>query len=105
MKKELLVAATRLREEIEGQIPAIVEAGYGAFKEFPAGSYRNKWYQTGDQHRSMLAIGIHSQWIYINPATEVTIIKLSSQGEPLRPDLDSINLQSFGQISKAVNGT
>ena len=74
-------------------------------KDFTAGSYRNKWYQTGDQHRSMLAIGIHSQWIYINPVTEVTIIKLSSQGEPLRPDLDNINLQSLGQISNAVNGT
>ena len=72
-------------------------------KEFAAGSYRNKWYQTGDQHRSMLAIGIHSQWIYINPVTEVTIIKLSSQGEPLRPDLDNINLQSLSQISNAVN--
>jgi CubicO group peptidase (beta-lactamase class C family) len=74
-------------------------------KEFTEGSYRNKWYQTGDEHRSMLAIGIHSQWIYINPVTQVTIVKLSSQGEPLRPDLDSINLQSLSQISNAVNGT
>ena len=74
-------------------------------KDFKAGSYRNKWYQTGDEHRSMLAIGIHSQWIYIDPVTEVTIIKLSSQSEPLRPDLDSINLQSLSQISKAVIGT
>ena len=74
-------------------------------KEFPAGSYRNKWYQTGDEHRCMLAIGIHSQWIYINPVTEVTIIKLSSQGEPLRPDLDNINLQSFSQISNVVSSS
>lgn len=71
-------------------------------REFAAGSYRNKWYQTGDEHRSMLAIGIHSQWIYINPVTEVTIIKLSSQGEPLRPDLDDINLQSLRQINNAA---
>jgi hypothetical protein len=35
----------------------------------------------------------------------VTIIKLSSQGEPLRPDMDNINLQSLSQISNAVNGT
>jgi len=59
----------------------------------------------GDEHRSMLAVGIHSQCIYINPVTEVTIVKLSSQGEPLRPDLDNINLQSFSQISNAVNST
>jgi hypothetical protein len=73
-------------------------------KEFPAGSYRNKWYQTGNEHRVMLAIGIHSQWIYINPVTEVTVVKLSSQDEPLRLDLDDINLQAFTRISNVVSG-
>ncbi len=73
-------------------------------KEFPDGRYRNKWYQTGNEHQVMLAIGIHSQWIYINPVTEVTIVKLSSQDEPLRLDLDAINLQAFTNISNAVAG-
>ncbi len=72
-------------------------------KEFPDGRYRNKWYQTGNEHQVMLAIGIHSQWIYINPVTEVTIVKLSSQDEPLRLDLDAINLQAFTNISNAVS--
>jgi hypothetical protein len=71
-------------------------------KEFPAGSYRNKWYQTGNQHRVMLAIGIHSQWIYINPVTEVSIVKLSSQDEPLRLDLDNTNMQAFTNISDVL---
>lgn len=79
------------------------QAGESA-KDFEAGSYRNKWYQTGNQHRAMLAIGIHSQYIYINPVTEVTIVKLSSQDEPLRLDLDSINLQAFTRISNVVSG-
>ncbi len=38
-------------------------------------------------------------FIYINPVTEVTIIKLSSQGEPLRLELDNINMQAFTNIS------
>jgi len=71
-------------------------------KEFPAGSYRNKWYQTGNEHRVMLAIGIHSQWIYINPVTEVTIVKLSSQDEPLRLDLDNTNMQAFTNVSDVL---
>lgn len=74
-----------------------------SLREFPDGSYRNKWYQTGNEHQVMLAIGIHSQWIYINPVTEVTIVKLSSQGLPLRPELDDINLQAFTSISSAVS--
>ncbi len=72
-------------------------------KEFPAGSYRNKWYQTGNEHRAMLAIGIHSQWIYIDPVAEVSIVKLSSQGEPLRLDLDDINLRAFANITAALD--
>ena len=72
-------------------------------KEFPAGSYRNKWYQTGNAHRAMLAIGIHSQYIYINPVTEVTIVKLSSQGAPLRLDLDDVNWRAFDAISDIVS--
>jgi CubicO group peptidase (beta-lactamase class C family) len=72
-------------------------------KEFPAGQYRNKWYQTGNEHRAMLAIGIHSQWVYINPVTEVTIVKLSSQDEPLKPELDATNLQMFDNISAKLN--
>ncbi len=71
-------------------------------KEFPAGSYRNKWYQTGNEQRAMLAIGIHSQWIYINPVTEVSIVKLSSQDEPLRLDLDNTNMQAFTNISNVL---
>ncbi len=71
-------------------------------KEFPDGQYRNKWYQTGNEHRAMLAIGIHSQWIYINPVTEVTIVKLSSQDEPLKLELDATNLQMFTNISSAL---
>lgn len=71
-------------------------------KEFPDGQYRNKWYQTGDAHRVMLAIGIHGQWIYIDRVAEVTIVKLSSQDAPLRLDLDAVNLQAFANLCAAV---
>jgi hypothetical protein len=50
----------------------------------------------------MLAIGIHSQWIYVNPVTEVSIVKLSSQDEPLRLDLDNANMQAFTNISNVL---
>jgi CubicO group peptidase (beta-lactamase class C family) len=51
----------------------------------------------------MLAIGIHSQWIYVNPVTEVTIVKLSSQDEPLRLDLDNTNMQAFTNLSARLS--
>jgi CubicO group peptidase (beta-lactamase class C family) len=70
-------------------------------KDFPAGQYRNKWYQSGNEHRAMLAIGIHSQWVYIDPVAEVTIVKLSSQDTPLKLELDAINLHGFETICAA----
>ena len=71
-------------------------------KEFVDGRYRNKWYQTGDAHQTLLAIGIHSQWIYIDPVSEVTIVKLSSQALPLRPELDTVNLDAFAAIARVL---
>lgn len=73
-------------------------------KDFPDGRYRNKWYQTGNEDQAMLAIGIHSQWIYVNPVTEVTIVKLSAQDLPLRLELDDVNISAFTNIGNLVSG-
>ncbi len=73
-------------------------------KDFPDGRYRNKWYQTGNAHQAMLAIGIHSQWIFVDPVAEVTIVKLSSQDLPLRPELDDVNLHLFENIAAFLHG-
>ncbi len=73
-------------------------------KDFTRGSYRNKWYNSGDEHGTMLAIGIHSQYIFIDPVAEVTVVKLSAQDEPLRTDLDSVNLRGFANIAAAIGG-
>ncbi|TGT75120.1 class C beta-lactamase-related serine hydrolase [bacterium M00.F.Ca.ET.159.01.1.1] len=55
---------------------------------FPKGRYRNKWYQTGHDSGAFGGIGIHGQWLYVNPKTEVVIAKMSSQPEPVDDKLD-----------------
>ena len=70
-------------------------------EKFPLGSYRNKWYQTGNQHRAFCAIGIHSQWIYIDPVAEVVIVKLSCQPDPLNAELGPANLRAFEAICES----
>jgi len=96
-----VIPATWIDDCSEGGSHEAWQRGESA-KEFPDGCYRNKWYQTGDAHRTLLAIGIHSQWIYIDPVAEVTIVKLSSQDEPLKLELDAVNLDAFAQIAAAV---
>ena len=49
---------------------------------FGKGRYRSCWYDTGDDHGSLAAIGIHEQWIWIDPVRRVILVKLSSRPEP-----------------------
>lgn len=55
---------------------------------FPEGRYRNKWYQTGAASGAFCGIGIHGQWLYVNPQAEVVIAKMSSQPVPVDDPLD-----------------
>ncbi|MGB5705889.1 MAG: serine hydrolase [Arenicellales bacterium] len=71
----------------------------------PKGAYRNKWYQIGDSDRCFMALGIHGQWLYVNPATSVVIAKLSSQPDPVNETLDLQHLKVFNHLSKGFSWT
>lgn len=66
---------------------------------FENGGYRNYWYQTGQGE--LAAIGIHGQWIWIDPATRTVIVKLSSQALPVDPVLDQAIIRVLRRISNA----
>ncbi len=66
---------------------------------FPQGNYRNQWYLTGGQAQAMCAIGIHGQWLYIDPRRNITIVKLSSQIDPLSESVDMESIETFGRIA------
>ncbi len=68
----------------------------------PNGSYRSKWYQTGFATGAFCAIGIHGQWLYVDPAHEVVIVKQSSQELPVDDPLDKECLAFFDQVAAAV---
>jgi CubicO group peptidase (beta-lactamase class C family) len=68
----------------------------------PKGSYRSKWYKANDEDGSFYAIGIHGQWIYVNPKAEVTVVKFSSQPEPVNDALDTATVEMFTAIARAV---
>ncbi|TPJ81172.1 serine hydrolase [Mesorhizobium sp. B2-6-2] len=69
---------------------------------FPKGRYRNKWYQTGHDSGAFCGIGIHGQWLYVNPKTEVVIAKMSSQPEPVDDKLDGELVAFFEALSGMV---
>lgn len=66
----------------------------------PHGRYRNKWYQTG--HGAFFALGIHGQWLYVDPAAEMVIAKFSSQPDAIVDNAKALNLALFDAIARMV---
>ncbi|MCR6501308.1 beta-lactamase family protein [Shinella sp. CPCC 101442] len=67
----------------------------------PDGRYRNQWYQTGYPEKAFAAIGVHGQWLYVDPSTETVIAKLSSQPLPSDDEADRLSLDLLRHLSKA----
>jgi CubicO group peptidase (beta-lactamase class C family) len=70
---------------------------------FPNGRYRSKWYQTGLASGAYCAIGIHGQWLWIDPSREVVIAKVSNQPDPENDDIDLMLIHAFDTIAEAVS--
>jgi CubicO group peptidase (beta-lactamase class C family) len=68
----------------------------------PDGSYRHQWYRIGRRNEAVAAIGIHGQWIYVDPATELVIAKQSSQPLPTDEAVDRLELRLFEAVAAAV---
>lgn len=73
------------------------------YKMFPNGGYRSKWYQTGNSSGAFCAIGIHGQWLWVDPGKEVVIAKVSAQAEPVDEELDYTLIRAFEAIAQAVS--
>jgi len=68
----------------------------------PEGCYRSQWYLTGNAHKAWSAIGIHGQWLYIDPAAKLVIAKFSSQPLPVDDPVDHRLLQLFAAIGAGL---
>ncbi|WP_284735747.1 serine hydrolase domain-containing protein [Dongia deserti] len=73
-----------------------------AARFLPQGRYRTQWYMIGNPSGAHCAVGIHGQWIYIDPVAEMVIAKLSSQPLPLDEATDHLLLAAFAAIADAL---
>jgi CubicO group peptidase (beta-lactamase class C family) len=71
-------------------------------KFLPEGRYRTQWYVVGNDHGAHLAVGIHGQWIYIDPKAEMVIAKLSSQKQPVEDATDRLLLTAFAALGEEL---
>jgi len=69
---------------------------------FASGNYRSFWYQTGFNGQEICAIGIHGQWLWINPKKELVIVKLASHHREVDTDTDRLMLAAFAAIADTL---
>jgi len=61
----------------------------------------SRWsFQNVEPDGAYCAIGIHGQWLYVDPENEAVIVKLSSQPNPLDDELKQDNLAFFRTLSR-----
>ena len=70
----------------------------------PTGCYRNQWYQVRDDDGCFFGRGIHGQWLFINPETEVVITRLASQTLPMDDATDKTMLEMLRSLSRSYPG-
>lgn len=71
---------------------------------FPNGNYRSKWYTPDRSRSAFCAIGIHGQYIYVDPQDETVIVRVSSQAGPFEIANDLMWIRACRAISDRLAG-
>lgn len=70
---------------------------------FPKGNYRNKWYTQEIGRSAFCGIGIHGQYLYIDPDAEMVIARQSSQPVPFDVPYDQMFLRACRAIGDTLS--
>ena len=70
---------------------------------FVNGNYRSQWYRPDQNRHIACAIGIHGQWLWIDRAARLVIVKMASNGTVVDTDTDRTLLAAFNAIEAALD--
>ncbi len=71
----------------------------GDFAElFEGGAYRSKFYQIDRKRRTLACVGIHGQWVFIDPVSELVIVRVASEPVPIEVE----NVHAWRRASEAI---
>lgn len=74
----------------------------GDFAElFPDAAYRSKFYQIDRKRRILCCLGIHGQYIYIDPVSELVAVRVAAEPVPL--DVDGVKAWRSGFAAIAAH--
>lgn len=67
----------------------------------PGTRYRSKWYNLPGERGVFCGIGIHGQWLYVDPTSAVVIAKFSSDPDPSSDAKDDAHITAFEAVARA----
>lgn len=72
-------------------------------KIYPHGSYTGQWWCTGNERGSVSGIGIHGQYLWIDPSASAVIVKLSTWPEPGSDQLHELDNTLLLDVGNALD--
>ncbi|MFY9914011.1 MAG: serine hydrolase [Nocardioidaceae bacterium] len=66
------------------------------------GSYRNQWWITGDERGSVFGTGIHGQYLWLDPTSDVVIVKFSSMPVAVSEESSRKHASAFRRLTEAL---
>jgi CubicO group peptidase (beta-lactamase class C family) len=70
---------------------------------YPLG-YGYQWWLFPGEHRAFTALGVHGQFIMVDPVEKVVVVKLSSWQHAWEPDMEKETYAFFGAVVEALHG-
>ena len=77
----------------------------GTFKEFFGSRsmhYKSKWYVCNNDGKLLHGFGIHGQYLFVDPVKKLAIAWMSSEANPLDPNLTDRTLKVVDEIREAL---
>lgn len=68
---------------------------------FADGRYRSCWYDVGDGRGSMAAVGIHGQWLWIDPQSRIVLARTGSRPEASEDVETALEIHMLSQIARS----
>lgn len=94
-----VVPSTWIDDVAAGGDPTkMADSGLAAL--YAAPSYRGQWWHTGNDHGSYFAVGIHGQYIWVDPVTDTVIVKASWWPNALDDAMRAQHLRMFERLSR-----
>ncbi|MGO4146508.1 serine hydrolase domain-containing protein [Paenarthrobacter sp. YAF11_1] len=85
-----------------GNREAMADSSFTAIH--PHSSYTRQWWCTGNERGNVTGIGIYGQYLWIDPATDTVIVKLSTWPEPESEHLHRLQNQLLLDVSRSMDG-